>query len=651
VGRGRSRGRRWTATAGNEIEIVIKGRNTAGPAISQARRDADQYRDSAKRAGTESSRSFDEAGKHAGGLGSSLRRVGEIATGFLAGSVLAKLPALFGGFMDEAREAQLATAQTNAVLKSTGAVANVTANQIGNLATSISNKVGVDDEAIQSGENLLLTFTNIRNEAGKGNDVFNQATQAITDMTAGMNNGVISSEGLKASAIQVGKALNDPIKGVTALAKVGVTFSQGQKDQIKTLVAHGHALQAQKIILAELNKEFGGSAAAGATAGKRLGVVFGNIKETIGTALLPVVDKVANWFADKLPGALAVGSAWFGKVEDGVKAMGAAFSGEGVTSDGFIGVMERIGVQLRALWETFTTKILPVLRSFASFIVGTVIPAIGSLVEWMIRNRDLLIPIVVGILAIIAAYKVWMIVTKAIAAAQAILNAVMAANPIGLVILAIIGLVAAFVTAWKMSERFRDTVKGAFHAVAAAAQATWSWIKRNWSALLVILTAPFGTAVTWIRQKWDGMVDWFKKLPGRMAGVGAGMWHWITEAFRSAVNTIIGWWDNLDFKAPTVHIPGTNLNVGGFTIGLPDIPYLAGGGIVKARPGGTMIVAGEGGRDEAVVPLGRGGLGTGELRVVLEWAGPGSGGDDFLRWLRANVRVKGGATKFFGGVA
>jgi hypothetical protein len=54
------------------------------------------------------------------------------------------------------------------------------AKQVGNLATAISNKVGIDDEAIQSGQNLLLTFKNIRNEAGKGNDIFNQTTSIMT---------------------------------------------------------------------------------------------------------------------------------------------------------------------------------------------------------------------------------------------------------------------------------------------------------------------------------------------------------------------------------------------------------------------------------------------------------------------------------------
>ena len=125
----------------------------------------------------------------------------------------------FKSSFDEAREAQKVGAQTGAVLKSTNGVAGVTAKQIGILATAISNKTGIDDEQIQSSENMLLTFTNVRNQVGKGNKIFNQATQTVTDMSA-----ALGQDG-KSSAIQLGKALNDPVKGITALSRVGVSFS------------------------------------------------------------------------------------------------------------------------------------------------------------------------------------------------------------------------------------------------------------------------------------------------------------------------------------------------------------------------------------------------------------------------------------------
>jgi acid phosphatase family membrane protein YuiD len=192
---------------------------------------------------------------------------------------------MFKSFITEAEESRRVGRLTAQVIKSTGGAAKITAAQVGNLATAISNKTGIDDEAIQSGANLLLTFTGIRNEVGKGNDIFNQATQTITDMSAALG------QDTKASAIQLGKALNDPIKGVTALQRVGVSFTESQKKQIKSLVDHGKTLEAQKVILKELGREFGGAAAAAASPSQKLGVIFGNLKESIGTALLPIVDK------------------------------------------------------------------------------------------------------------------------------------------------------------------------------------------------------------------------------------------------------------------------------------------------------------------------------------------------------------------------
>jgi hypothetical protein len=156
----------------------------------------------------------------------------------------------------EMLEGQKVAAQTDAVLKSTGGVANVTAKHVGVLADQLLRKTGIDDEAIKSTENLLLTFTKIRNETGKGNDIFDQATKATVDLSVALD------QDLKSSAIQVGKALNDPEKGLTALRRVGVAFTNDQQKLVKHLVKTGQTLKAQKLILAELNKEFGGSAAA-----------------------------------------------------------------------------------------------------------------------------------------------------------------------------------------------------------------------------------------------------------------------------------------------------------------------------------------------------------------------------------------------------
>lgn len=189
-------------------------------------------------------------------------------------------------------ESQKVAAQTAAVIKSTGGAARVSADEVAELSGAISKKTAIDDEAIQSGANMLLTFKNVRNEAGAGNDVFSQATRTLTDMSTALGTDASTS------AIQLGKALNDPMKGITALSRVGVTFTDQQKEQIETLVESGRTMDAQKIILRELNSEFGGSAEAQATASGRMKVSLGNLAESAGSVVAPALAKVTGWVSD-----------------------------------------------------------------------------------------------------------------------------------------------------------------------------------------------------------------------------------------------------------------------------------------------------------------------------------------------------------------
>ncbi len=230
--------------------------------------------------------------------------------------------------INAAEESQQVTAQTAAVIKSMGDVAGVSADQVADLAEKISLKTGLDDEMIQSGENVLLTFGNISDQVGENNDIFTRATEVATDMSVAMGTD------LQSSVVQVGKALNDPIAGLSALTRVGVQFTDDQKAMIEQLVATGDTLGAQKIILQELERQFGGSAEAQATASDKLRVAWGNVQEQLGTALLPIFETVATWLAETLPGAIDTAIAWIKENEDTVKNLAIAF---GVILVGAIG--------------------------------------------------------------------------------------------------------------------------------------------------------------------------------------------------------------------------------------------------------------------------------------------------------------------------
>jgi NTP pyrophosphatase (non-canonical NTP hydrolase) len=279
----------------------------------------------------------DNASRTIGKVGQSFGNL-HLSVGKVMKGVALVAPALAGlavgagikDFINDARESAKVGRLTAQVVKSTGGAAKITAEQVGDLATAISNKTGADDEAIQSGQNLLLTFTNIRNGVGKGNDIFNQASRAITDMTAALNDGEVTAEGMKTSSIQLGKALNDPIKGVTALQKVGVSFTAKQKEQIKTLVESGKTMEAQKIILAELGKEFGGAAEAASDPLTKLKTIAGNLSEQIGGYLLPSVDRFATYLGSTaIPAVSKFADSFAAKVGPRVKAVIGTFTGLG----------------------------------------------------------------------------------------------------------------------------------------------------------------------------------------------------------------------------------------------------------------------------------------------------------------------------------
>jgi len=269
------------ATPAAVLSILVKAQGVQATQVQMATLDKTARKagagltvvESGAKKSTSSLASLGQAARVSGGL------IG--AAGLAAGVKIA---------IGEFREAQKVGAQTNAVIKSTGGAAKVSAAEVAQLTNAISKKAGIDDEAIQKGANLLLTFKNIRNEAGQGRDIFNQATKAAIDLSAA------GFGSIESASKQLGKALNDPVKGMTALGRAGVTFSESQKQAITALLDTGRAsdrVKAQQIVLREVMSQVGGSAAAQATATDHLMVTLGNLAETAGGTLVPAIDSAA----------------------------------------------------------------------------------------------------------------------------------------------------------------------------------------------------------------------------------------------------------------------------------------------------------------------------------------------------------------------
>lgn len=175
----------------------------------------------------------DNASKKLKKIGGNAKALGKAAVlgGAVAGVAIAGVAV---ASINAAREQIKVEKQLDAVLKSTGGAAGLTAKEIKKMASELQKSTNFGDEATIAGQNMLLTFTKI------GKDTFPRATKVMLDMSAAMG------QDLKQSAVLVGKALNDPIAGVSALSRVGVQFTQGQKDMIEAIINGGKALDGLK---------------------------------------------------------------------------------------------------------------------------------------------------------------------------------------------------------------------------------------------------------------------------------------------------------------------------------------------------------------------------------------------------------------------
>lgn len=227
---------------------------------------------------------------------------------------------------------------------------------------------------------------------------------------------------------------------------------------------------------------------------------------------------------------------FIGAIQDGTLAMDDLASVAGMTEDTILGAGEET-MTFGEHWQMFKNDIMVEVAPAAEWLFAKItegmswirdhaIPAIKDMAHWLGENSSWLVPLAGTIVAIVAAVKIW-------AAAQAALNLVMSLNPIGLVVVAIAALVAAFVLAWKHSETFRRIVTSAWDAVKAAAQATWNWLKG---------------AFQWIKDGLSSVGQWFTRRGEDIVGAWNAMknglkagWDWINDKVFGAFSRGLTW--------------------------------------------------------------------------------------------------------------
>jgi len=403
--------------------------------------------------------------KHFGGVGKDITKLSKgidrAAIGIGASAVAAVVGiAIAANKATEAWNHQAAAiASVEATLLSTGGTVGRSLAQLEAQASSIQKNTFIGDEAILQGVTAqMLTFTNITGSA------FDRAQQAVVDVSAKLNGLNTSEESLRATTIALSKALNDPVANLGALSRSGIQFSVTQKAMIKRMVESGKITQAQDIILTEIEKQYGGTAAAIAktTAGLKLqeANLRGDSWELLGKAIEPVVKKLLEFRIQALD-----------KINPLIDKLSAYIS---ENADRFGEWLDKVDIG----------KLIDSMLSFGRTVI--------DVVKFVSPLAPMLLTLVVAI--------------KAVAVAMAIYNSVMMLNPTTWIIVAIIALIAAIV----LIVQYWEEIVAAMQPFIDIGKEIWAVILEIGQAFMAGLLAPINLVIDAI----VGLLSLMSKIPG-----------------------------------------------------------------------------------------------------------------------------------------
>lgn len=331
-----------------------------------------------------------------------------------------------------------------------------------------------------------------------------------------------------------------------------------------------------KTMLADIGK---GGPAAQAALGKTLDALRG-IKDPAERATLQV-----GLFGDMA-----------GESVGALLAMNPATAAAASGMDKAAGAAQRVAEGMEA---SPAQQLDSIMRTLSATLGETVAPVLSAVSQFLGENQELIKSLAPFVLALAAALAIWTVVQWA-------LNSALLANPITWIIIGVLALVAAVVLLWQRSETFRDIVTGVWNFVWGVIKGVWNWVTQVLAPDMAATWRGIADGAKamgrWIGDAWNWVIGLFDG--DKLARAAVGLWNGIGDSFRSVINWIIRKWNSLRFGVPEFDIPGIG-KVGGGTFGVPPIPLLAQGGVIPATPGGMLAVIGEGGQDEAVLPLDR----------------------------------------------
>ena len=344
-----------------------------------------------------------KAGKQLDGFGKTVAKIGGAIAGAFA---VAKIAGFASESLKIAEAAATAQSRLEAVAEATGVFGDATetvTNRLSDFAKSQEMRLATDDKVIKGVQAQLLTFKALSETADETGGVFDRVTVAAFDMAAaGFGNA-------ESNATALGKALEDPAKGLTALSRTGTVFTEQQQEQIRAMQEAGDLAGAQEMILAELESQYGGVAAATADASDQLAIAGENIKENFGAALLPVFNELVQGL---LPVFEEIGTALGTAMEDAQPALMSL--GEAIPPlleslipliPALVSIAE-LFIELVAAALPFITQILdvllPVLGELIPILTEVIGDAMEPLMEAFIGIVDAVLPLVAEFLPMIA---------------------------------------------------------------------------------------------------------------------------------------------------------------------------------------------------------------------------------------------------------
>ena len=300
--------------------------------------------------------------------------MGQLAGILGTGMAIYKVFEFIKGGVEKVHELEQANAQLEATLKSTNEVVGISKKGLDDLTDSWAKKTKYGKADITMMQAQLTTFTNIKGV------IYKQAIPAVLDLSQKMG------QDLKSSAVQLGKALQDPEKGITALRRVGVNFTKTQQEMVTGWVKHGEVVKAQTFILKELQTEFGGSAEAAFKAdpmvklGKaleHLQISFGEMVQTLQKKLAPVLLNIVEYIqkiVDKMPQFvdwLKRNSTWLKAIGEGLLTIFVGYQ--------FMKIIEGIKVMTQSM--SLLGKSIPIIGWIAAIVafISLIYDMIGGL--------------------------------------------------------------------------------------------------------------------------------------------------------------------------------------------------------------------------------------------------------------------------------